>query len=728
MNSQPWLEEFPEPERYELHEEPGFVFDVNRRQFVQVLGAGLLFTIASAVSSQERRGFGGGGGASASIADRLHIGTDGVITVLTGKVEVGQGSRTEITQAAAEELRVSPDRINLIMADTTLCPNDGGTAGSQTTPSTIPAIRKACATARGMLIAAAAKKWSVEASELVAEKGSVVNAKSKQSLSYAELAGGDASAEVFKGEAPSEVEITPVDKLEVLGKPLGKPNARDVVTGAQNYPSDMRAPGVMFGAILRPPSYGATLKSVDLAPAQAMAGVTAVHDGDFVGCAAPTLAQAEAAVQAIAEKATWETKPHPSSRELFKYLKDHATEGGGGGGRRGGGGGGRESGSVEEALGAAAKKLKATYEISYIQHAPMEPRAALAEWKDDSLTVWTGSQMPTRVKSDLARVFHLDQQKVRVIIPDTGGGFGGKHTGEAAIEAARLAKAAGKPVSLRWWREDEFTWAYFRPAGVIEAEAGLDAAGAITAWDFTNYNSGASAVATPYAIANNRSGFKTCQAPLAQGSYRALASTANIFARESLMDELAHSANVDPLEFRIRHLKDERLLAVLKTAAEKAGWAGRKKSGENRGFGIACGTEKGSYAAACVEVEVDRKEGRVKVLKVTEAYECGKIMNPMNLRKQVEGAIVMGLGGALSEAIEFENGKITNASFKEYHVPRFKDVPEIEVHLLDRPDLRSVGAGETPIVAVAPAIGNAIFDAIGVRVRVMPMRGKALRA
>jgi isoquinoline 1-oxidoreductase len=376
---------------------------------------------------------------------------------------------------------------------------------------------------------------------------------------------------------------------------------------------------------------------------------------------------------------------------------------------------------VEKALADAQKKISAQYTVAYIQHAPMEPRAAVAEWNEGRLTVWTGTQQPARVHRELSESFRLADDQVRVIVPDTGGGFGGKHTGEAAVEAARLAKEAGQPVQLCWTREEEFTWAYFRPAGLIEVHAGVDASGRLVGWDFTNYNSGGSAIDTPYQVPNGRTRFIETDAPLRQGSYRALASTANTFARESAMDEVIELAAAEPLDFRLQHLKDERLKDVVRTVAEKFGWPRRRADrAAGRGVGLACGTEKGSYVAACAEVEV--VDGTIRVLRVCQAFECGAIQNPVNLRAQVEGCLIMGLGGALLEEIAFENGQISNPNFSSYRVPHMNHVPELDVVLLDRRDLPSVGAGETPIIAVAPAIANAIYQAVGARCRSMPLR------
>jgi isoquinoline 1-oxidoreductase len=315
----------------------------------------------------------------------------------------------------------------------------------------------------------------------------------------------------------------------------------------------------------------------------------------------------------------------------------------------------------------------------------------------------------------------MPEERVRVIVPDFGAGYGGKHSGEAAVEAARLAKAAGKPVSLRWTRQEEFTWAYFRPAALISIEASLDPQGKLTSWHFININSGASAIETPYHTGKSRCPYVTSRPPLRHGSYRGLAATANNFARESFMDELAIAAEADPLEFRLAHLENPRLRAVLETAAEKFNWKDRFKDKKpNVGIGLACGTEKGSYVAACAEILVEN--GKIRVRQVCEAFECGAILNPANLRSQVQGAIIMGLGPALREGMEFENGAILNGSFRKYQVPRFSDVPEFDIHLLNRPDLESAGAGETPIIAIAPAIGNAVYHATGTRVRQMPIR------
>ena len=470
--------------------------------------------------------------------------------------------------------------------------------------------------------------------------------------------------------------------------------------------------------MLRPPSFGATLTAYDDSAAKAMTGVFVVRDGEFVGAAAPSADEAQSALDAI--HAQWREVPQIANKEIFSYLKQNAAAKTDDRFRK-------QRGSVEEGLASAAHRVDATYTVAYIAHAPLEPRAAVAQWADGKLTVWTGTQRPFANRDELADIFHLSESDVRVIVPDTGSAYGGKHTSDAAIEAARLARAARRPVKLVWTREEEFTWAYFRPAGVIEVKSGIASDGTLTAWDFHNYHSGASGIDTPYVVLNQRTEYHPVPLILRSGSYRGLAATANHFARETHMDALTRAARMDPLDFRLKNLSDPRLRAVLEAAAKSFGWP-HKKTQERQGFGLACGYEKGSYVATFAEVVVDKSSDAVRIARMVEAFECGAIVNPDGLRNQVVGAMIQGLGGALFEAVEFENGRIKNPHFASYRVPRFRDVPEIETILLDRKDIPSAGAGETPIMAVAPAIGNAIFDATGIRLNNLPMVPNGLRS
>jgi isoquinoline 1-oxidoreductase len=719
---EPTLDDFLlEPERYELHEGCSESLELDRRAFFRLVGGGLVVACVLGNAQAQQPGGRKRGGFGAPMPKELgawlHIGEDSAVTAYTGKVEIGQNIRTSLAQVVAEELRLPAERVRLVMADTQLVPFDFGTAGSMTTPRMAPQLRQAAAAARELLLDLAAEQGKVDRASLTVADGKVAGPQAKPSFTFGQLTKGKKLMKVIDDKTPA----TPAEKWHVVGTSPPKADGRAFVTGAHRYASDVKRPGMLFGKVLRPPSFKAELSSVKTKDAEAMSGVTVVRDGSFVGVTAPTDHAAAEALAAI--HAEWKTTPQPSSEELFEYLKKHPVAG-----RGGFGGPSRNThGSMEAGLKAADEERKATYTVAYIAHVPLEPRAAVAEWSDGKLTVWTGTQRPFGVRGELANAFQIPAERVRVIVPDMGSGYGGKHTGEAAVEAARLAKAAGKPVKLVWTREEEFTWAYFRPGGVIEVTAGAKKDGTLTAWECHNYNSGGSSLRTPYEVPNQHTEFHTCDSPLRQGSYRALAATANTFVRESHMDELAHALHLDPLAFRLKNLKDARLRAVLEAAANRFGW-GRGKPKSGHGFGIAGGTEKGSYVATCAEVSVDRKSGRLRVLRVVTAFECGAVLNPNHLKNQVEGAAVMALGGALFEAIHFAGGKVLNPHFSEYRLPRFSDVPLLETVLLDRKDLPSAGAGETPMISLAPAVGNAIFHATGVRLRSLPMAPKGVKA
>ncbi len=719
MSDKPDFQIPMEPERYELTAPPAYRFEVDRREFFKFLGAGILIVgvLQNAHALQES---GAVRRTSESLPREigawLHLGENGAVTVYTGKVEVGQNIRTSLSQCVAEELHVPVNRIQMVMGDTQLTPFDMGTFGSRTTPTMSPQLRKVAAAARDLLIGLAAAEWQTDRKRLITVDGRVTDPNTKRSLEYAALVKGPQLTQSISTEEP----LIPAAQWTVQGQSLPKVDGRDFVTGKHRYPSDQKLPGMLHGKILRPTSFGATLVSMDAHEAEQIPGVAVVHDGNFVGVAAPSAEIASHAVAVI--RAEWKAEPQLSNKELFEYLKKNATEG-----KDPTGDASRyEAGSVEKALASADHRLQQTYTVSYIAHAPLEPRAALAQWSGDKLAVWTGTQRPFGVRSELAEAFRIPEESVRVLMPDTGSAYGGKHTGETAIEAARLARATKRPVKLVWTREEEFTWAYFRPAGVIEVSSGLRGDGTIAAWEFHNYNSGAAGIRTYYDIANQRIEFHPARSPLRQGSYRALAATANHFARESFMDELAHLVNMDPLEFRLKNLKNERLRAVFEAAAKRFGWGRAKAAGQ--GFGTGGGFEKSGNVATCAEVAVDPESGEVKVVRVVTAFECGAIVNPDNLRNQIEGSNIMGLGGALFEAIEFENGRVLNGRFSSYRVPRFSDVPTIETVLLDRKDIPSAGAGECPMVGLAPAIGNAIFAATGVRLRSLPMVPNGLKA
>lgn len=720
-----------ETERYELFETPTYNFHFDRRDFIKAFGAGIIFIIplSRALAQQRGQGESGRGGNDrlpTDIGAWIHIDEDGGVTVFTGKVEMGQNIRTSLAQAVAEELHVPVAIIHLIMGDTDVTPFDMGTFGSLSTPTMAPRLRKAAAAAREMLIDLAAQQLSVEPASVTIVDARFVNHDKSKSLSLAEVAKGRKLVKVI----PDNIATTQPKDWTIAGTSVTKVDARDFVTGKHEYASDIKREGMLYGKVVRPATFNATLVSVDTKAAEAIPGAKVVHDGNFIGVVAADSQTATKAANVIA--VDWKSPGQPSNAELFDVLRKPASERRGGG-EGGGGGGSRPQGSIADGLAAADKKLEQTYTVAYIAHTPLEPRAAVAEWKDDKLTVWTGTQRPFGVRSELAGAFHIAEDKVRVMVPDTGSGYGGKHTGECAIEAARLAKATGKPVKLVWTREEEFTWAYFRPAGVIDIKSGVKSDGTITAWEFHNYNSGPSGIQIKYDIPNNDIQFHPSNSPLRQGSYRGLAATANHFARETHIDELAHSLNMDPLAFRLKNLKDERMRGVLEATAKAFGW-GQTKPAAGHGFGISCGFEKNGYVATCAEIAIDKPSGKdadkqnpkVRIVRVVEAFDCGAIVNPAHLKNQIEGAITMAIGGALFESIQFENGKILNPKFSSYRVPRFIDMPLIEVVLVDRKDIPSAGAGETPIVGLAPAVGNAIFNATGMRLRSLPLVPKGV--
>ena len=676
-------------ERYELSEAPRYVFQFERREFFRIFGAGIVVAVATAdlLAQESGRGRPQGRGDTPDLAAWIHIDEKGHAFVNTGKVEIGQNIRTSLSQTVADELSVPMSSVTLVMADTDKTPFDMGTFGSMTTPRMAPVLAKAAATAREMLIDLAASRWSTDRSSLKARDGNIVAADGR-TLSYAALTKGQALTGTITSpplEQPSA--------WHVRGTAVPKVDGRDFVTGRHQYTPDMTLPGLVYGRIVRPDAYGASLTAVDDARARALPGVSVVRDGDFLGVVAPTERAAVRAVSAV--QARWNVPSgQPSSQSVYEYLKKNPDRG-------------EQTPAIESIqIPSGARTFEASYRIPYIAHTPLEPRAAVAEWNGDKLTVWTGTQRPFGVRTELADAFRIPEDRVRVIVPDMGSGYGGKHTGDAAIEAARLSKAVGKPVKLVWTRAEEFTWAYFRPAGVIDIKSGVDGSGRIVAWAFDNWNSGGAGLQTPYEIAQKAQVFHPVKSPLRQGSYRALAATANNYAREMHMDEMARALRVDAVEFRMNHLKDDRLRAVLSAVAAKVGWP--KPSGADRALGIACATEKAGYVATAAEVSRATGPSRFKLERIVIAFECGAIVNPDGLKNQVEGSVVQGLGGALFEAIEFADGRIENGTMEQYRVPRFKDVPVIETILIDRKDIPSAGAGESSLICVAPAIGSAV--------------------
>ncbi len=603
----------------------------------------------------------------------LHVATDGTVTAFTGKVDVGQDNRTALRMLVAEELRVRLETVRLVMGDTDLCPYDMGTFGSRSMPDAGSALSRVAAFARNLL----------------------------------PVAPGERRIEVVRGE----VEVTRSSQWQIAGSPRTPSGAIDIVTGRLHYASDLSVPGLWHGSMLRPPVFRSVLSHLDTSALDGRSDVVVVQTPVGVGVVARDRMAARMALTCL--KATWQLPDAPSDDDLEEFLRSHpeVKDDGWNGPFH------QEHGDPADALETAAVRVEASYTTAFVAPAPIETRVALAVFAGGRLTVFTGTQTPFPVRAEVAAALDLDERDVRVIVPPTGGGFGGKHAGGVATEAALLAREIGEPVRVGWTRREEFSVGSLRPAAVMDVQAGATGKGQISAWTFTNINSGRAGLATPYRVADQRIEYRPAQSPLAQASFRALAATANNFARESHMDEVAHRLGRDPLEFRLANLADERLALVLRAAGERFGWS---DAPEGSGRGIACGLEKEGRVATAARVEMS-SDGVLRVLRIVTAYECGAVVNPDNVVNQIEGATVVALGGALFEAVHFDAGVITNGSFSDYRIPRISDVPPIEVVLLHRADLPSAGAGETPMIAVAPAIANAVFDATGFRLRSLPL-------
>ncbi len=680
---------------------------LTRREAVGRLGSGvlLLFTCSRLGADEEKAG----PQKHPLLSSRLHIGDDGIITLLTGKVECGQGIRTTLAQVTAEELRLDLSQVRLLMGDTALVPNDGGTWGSLTTPQTVPVIRGACASLRELLCKCAAEEWGVNAAELRVQNGQVTGPKGR-AYTYRDLARQRAFAAAVSTDAP----MTDPLQWRICGKPAHPVAGVSLVTGKHRYSSDLTVSDMRHGRILRPPNDKCKLLFFDASEAEALPGIQIVHDGNLLGVTAPSAEAAGTALRSI--RARWSEEPLGDPQTLFADLKTKA----------------KppqlkefnrypsllQEGSVAEGMARSAHRFQAEYQISYITHVPLEARAAIAHWQGNQLTVRCGTQAPFIVRDEIAGAFRILPEQVRVIVSDTGSGYGAKHNSECELEAAKLARGAPEPVRLAWSREEEFTQSYCRPAAVMEVQSGVQADGKLTAWEFHNYNGGAASLTPPYGIPNHYIAYHASESPLRQGSYRSLAAVGNTFARETHVDEIAAALNLDPLELRLRNIQNSRLEAVLQRAAERFGWS-RSKSGNGVGYGLACNVEKGGHLALFVELEAEGKAVRLR--RMVAAFDAGAVINPGILRNQVEGAIVQGIGGALFEELRFDGKQIVNGRLSAYRVPRFSDVPPIEVLLIDRRDIPSAGAGESPITVAAPAIAAALHAACGQRIRQLPL-------
>ena len=700
------------------------LFSSNRRDFLKRVGGGIVIFVAlnDVLFGQEEapRPRGGRPGLPSDYNAFLRIGEDGRVTCLTGKIEMGQGPITSLPQMLAEELETPLDTVDIIMGDTDLCPWDMGTFGSMTTRIFGPALVAAAAEAKIVLLELAAEALKVPQAQLVAKDGAIVDQQDpKNRMTYGQLAKG----QKIERHVQTKPTLKDPAQYKTVGRPRTRRDGEAKVTGQAHYAADIRMPGMLYAKILRPPAHGAKLKSVDTAPAKGIGGVQVVQDGDLVAVLHEFPDVAESALGKI--KAEFDVPAATiDDKNIFDHLLGVAPEP-------------RilkQGGDLEAGKTAAAKKFEATYFNSYVAHSPMEPHAALAQIEGDKATVWASTQNPFGARDQIARAIGFPEEKVRVITPFVGGGFGGKTNNAEAVEAARLAKASGKPVQVMWTREEEFFYDTFRPAAVIKINAGVDAAGKMAFWDYGVFFAGDRGSQQFYTVPNHRtassgSGFggPAGAHPFATGAWRAPGNNTNTYARESHIDIMAAGAGIDPVEFRLNNLSDARMIRVLKTAAEKFGWK-PAKAPSKRGYGVACGIDAGTYVAAIAEVAVDAAKGTVQVKRVVCAQDMGVVINPEGAKIQLEGCITMGLGYVFTEEIHFKGGQVLDTNYDTYEIPRFSWVPKIEAVLIENNKTAPQGGGEPAIILMGALIANALYDATGARLFQLPMTPDRVKA
>ena len=693
-----------------------------RREFLKRLGGGIFIFVSLGdwALAQEGGRQRGGRGLPSDFNAFLQIAEDGRVTCFTGKIEMGQGPITSLPQMLAEELETPLDSVDIVMGDTERCPWDMGTFGSMTTRAFGPALQAAAAEAKAVLLELAAEALKVPQAQLAAKDGAIFDRQNKdQRVTYGQLAKGRKIERHLKAKPA----LNPVSEHTVVGKSLVRRDGRDKVTGRALYAGDLRVPGMLYAKILRPPAHGAKLKSVDTAAARAVKGVEVLQEGDFVAVLHELPDVAEAALEKV--KAEFELpEPMVDDRTIFDHLLKVAPEG-------------RvvdEGGDLAAGKKLAGKTFEQTYLNSYVAHAAMETHSALAKIAGDKATVWASTQNPFGAQREIAEAIGLPQQSVRVITPFVGGGFGGKTHNRQAIEAARLAQAAGKPVQVVWSRAEEFFYDTFRPAAIVKINSGIDGSGKMVFWDYDVFFAGERGAKQFYSVPHHHTAARPSgwqgpagSHPFATGAWRAPGNNTNTFARESQIDIMAAAAGMDPVEFRLKNLTQPNIIRVLKAAADRFGWT-PAKAPSKRGYGVACGMDAGSYVATIVEVEVDTKKGTVQVKRAVCAQDMGLVVNPEGAKIQVEGATTMGLGYALTEEVHFKGGKVLDANFDTYELPRFTWVPKIETVLIDAKDSPPQGGGEPAIIVMGAVIANAIYDRTGVRLFQLPMTPERLLA
>jgi CO/xanthine dehydrogenase Mo-binding subunit len=693
--------------------ESDFLFDpekipsgLNRRSFLKRLGGGL--TIAMTIGVQSCAS------GDAKTADGynayLRIKEDGRVDCLTGKIEMGQSVYTSLKQLLAEELDVALSNVDIIMGDTDLCPYDAGTWGSLSIRSHGKELRQGAADGRAALLSLAAEKMNVSKDNLIVSDGVIsVRGDGSKKISYADLLDGKQYVKEVSGEAP----LKKPSEFKVMAKSEKRHDAEVKVTGEALYTADIRLPSMMYASILRPPDHRAKLVKVDTSGAEKMEGVLVVNEDSIVA----TLHQdPEVAASALYEvEAEWDYPESPVNNEsIFNHLLETGTKDKT-----------IEKEGNKEIDGDDLLVIEQTYLDGYKAHAPIEPHAAVARFDGDALEMWASSQTPFGSRRDFAEALNMPVEKVHLHQIFLGGGFGGKIYNPQVVETAKLARIAGKTVHVAYTRGEEFFFDFFRPAAVVKAKSAARKNGEIAHWNYDVYYAGARGSQFFYETPNKlvkywgdgegKKGhlFRT-------GAWRAPANNTNTFARESQLDVMAHQLGMDPLEFRLKNLKNEKMIRTLKLAAEKFGWE-PIKTPSSKGWGIACGFDAGTWVALIAQVDVDTTTGEVQVNRCVCAQDMGLVVNPHGATIQTEGGITMGLGYALREDIEFVGGDIKSNNFDDYLITTFSMTPKIDCYFIDDPEAAPQGGGEPAIITAGGAVANAIFDACGARLDRMPM-------
>ncbi len=685
----------------------------------------------------------GVGSQANQVDDWLAIELDGTVTVFSGKVELGTGVRTALAQIVAEELDVPFARVKMVMGETGVTPNEGYTAGSKTIQLGGVALRDAAAEARLALLELASDRLDAAVDELSVREGVVsVRHHPMQTITYAELMGGRRFNRTVTGRAP----LKRPEEYTLVGQAVPRVDIPHKLTGEPSFVQDVRLPGMRHGRVVRPPSPGATVVEVDEHSVQ---DTQIVRYHNFVGVVAEREEQAVRAAKSL--KVTWnETADLPPMAELFDYLQHRPTMD-------------KivvDDGNVDAGLQRAATRVHATYYQPFQAHASIGPSCAVADYGQDQVKVWCSTQGVYPLRSALADLLQLPAEKVQVIHVEGAGCYGHNGFDDVAGDAMILSRAVGQPVRVQWTREEEFAWEPKSPAMVMDLNGGVDALGRIVTWDYNIWSpthalrastaagllTGQQALDLPpapprwfgggdrnaptnYDLANQRVTMHwLTSVPLRSSAMRSLGAFANTMANESFMDELAAAAHVDPLEFRLRHLKDPRAIDVLKAAAQHAAWGTPLPAGEGRGLAFAQYENREAYVATIAHVQVDETSGEVHVKRIVVANDCGLVINPDGLRNQIEGNAIQSLSRALKEEVTFDERAITSLDWDSYPILKFSEVPEVQVILLNRPDQPAFGAGEPATITTAPAIVNAIFNATGARLRQVPFTPKRVRA